>query len=337
MNLTGVSGIGGLGGAGAAALAGTSSGLSDTAANPFEIFRFLATGLAGGARGALVTMTAREGSSARSLGAHMAVLENGSYAGCFSGGCLEAAIVAEAQEAIRAGAPRTVRYGKGSPYIDLRLPCGGAMELLFLPDPARGKIDELAALLGARRGAVVALSAAGDLIVEARWPRARAGWSGERFQVRHAPPLRLLIAGEGGEAPAMARLARAYGADVVLMSPNQAMVEADPPALLLHSVATPPAIDFDPWTALALLFHNHEWEATLLAAALDTPAFWIGAMGSRQTHAARMEELAARGVPESAVARVQGPVGLIPAARDPATLALSALAEIVGRYQERIA
>ena len=84
---------------------------------------------------------------------------------------------------------------------------------------------------------------------------------------------------------------------------------------------------------MLFLFHDHEWEPALIAQALDSPAFWIGAMGSRTTQAARRAALAAHCLDEAAIARVQGPVGLIPSARDPATLALSAFAEIVGAYR----
>ena len=103
--------------------------------------------------------------------------------------------------------------------------------------------------------------------------------------------------------------------------------------ILLASPSDRVELDADAWTAMLFLFHDHEWEPALIAQALDSPAFWIGAMGSRTTQAARRAALAAHGLDEAAIARVQGPVGLIPSARDPATLALSAFAEIVGAYR----
>lgn len=301
-------------------------------ASPLEIFAFLAGAQKGGARGALVTMTEREGSSARPLGQHMAVLEDGRYAGCFSGGCLEAAIVAEAQDAIRDGAPRTVRYGRGSKYIDLRLPCGGAIELLFRPEPPLEPLEQIARLLEARSPAVIAQTPAGRLDVDAGWAETAAGWQRGAFVVRHAPPLRLLVAGEGGEAQALVRLARAYGAVADLMSPDESLLGGE--GTLLRSPGSVGALEADLWTAVVLLFHSHEWETALLKAALATPAFWIGAMGSRTTHAARVEALVDDGVAQAELKRVRGPIGLIPATRDPATLALSALAEIAGAYQQ---
>src|SRR5690349_14277087 len=103
------------------------------AATPLEILRFMAEAGRRGQHAALVTITGLTGSSSRPVGTLMGVAEDGRFAGSFSGGCIEAAVVAEAMEAIRDGRPRQVRYGAGSPYIDIRLPCGGGVDLLFLP------------------------------------------------------------------------------------------------------------------------------------------------------------------------------------------------------------
>lgn len=313
-------------------------GFPELGATPLEIFRFLDGGLREGRRGALVTMTAREGSSVRSLGSHMAVLEDGRYAGSFSGGCIEAAIVAEAQQAIGEGKSRSVRYGKGSPYIDIRLPCGGGVDLLFDPDPSPGAVQRTVSSLEGRLPVTLELVPQGGFTVAPAWHGVAAEWRDGRFVVRQAPPLRLLVAGEGGESLALVRLARAFGAEVELMSPDEeivaAAVEDGAEARALRSSSAPPALEADPWTAIVLLFHSHEWEGPLLRAALASPALWVGAMGSAATHGARLERLAELGVSADQRARVRGPIGLIPATRDPATLALSALAEIVASYQQ---
>ncbi|HWK15230.1 MAG TPA: XdhC family protein [Rhizobiaceae bacterium] len=82
-------------------------------------------------RTAIVTLVEIEGSSPLRVGAQMAVAETGEWVGYLSGGCIERAIAAEACAAIWSGAPRRVRYGRGSPYMDIRLPCGGAIELVI--------------------------------------------------------------------------------------------------------------------------------------------------------------------------------------------------------------
>ena len=84
-----------------------------------------------------------------------------------------------------------------------------------------------------------------------------------------------------------------------------------------------------------MLFHDHDWETALLRQALAQEALFIGAMGSARTHANRLAALEAAGVPAEQAARVCGPIGLIPAARDPQTLALSVLSEVVAKWQSR--
>ena len=95
------------------------------AAYPVDALRLIDRGAAAGMDGVLITLVAIAGSASRAVGTQMAVLADGRHVGSFSGGCIESAIIAEALEVLAQGQPRTVRYGAGSPYIDVRLPCGG--------------------------------------------------------------------------------------------------------------------------------------------------------------------------------------------------------------------
>lgn len=308
--------------------------LAALGATTSEILLFLRNGMAAGARGVLVTLTALEGSSSRAIGTHMAVLEDGSFAGSFSAGCIEAGIVAEALDVLREGRSRTVRFGSGSPYIDLKLPCGGGIDLHFLPNPAIETVSKAVATLESRHAVSLALGTDG-LSFDADGTR-RTGWDGPTFRARHAPPLRMIVAGHGAEVVATLRLAAGFGAIAELLSPDAALVrssaERGVKAQILTSITAPPEFTADPWAAILLLFHDHEWEGMLLEHAVTSPAFWIGAMGSPRTHEARLSALAERGMGAEKRARIHGPIGLLPSSRDPATLALSALAEIVGAY-----
>ena len=98
-----------------------------------RIFAFLKDRIAAGQACALVTVLAVEGSAMRNPGTHMAVSEDGSFAGSLSGGCIENAVVAEACAALTQRQPRIVRFGAGSPYLDIRLPCGGGLDIHFQP------------------------------------------------------------------------------------------------------------------------------------------------------------------------------------------------------------
>ena len=87
-------------------------------------------------------------------------------------------------------------------------------------------------------------------------------------------------------------------------------------------------------TAVACLFHEHEWEAPILLDALRSPAFYVGALGSRQTHQRRIETLRELGAGPDDIARLTGPIGLFPS-QDPRSLAVSALSEIVKVWTAR--
>ena len=101
--------------------------------NIFPIFRFLDDRAKASQKTVLITLVAVTGASTRNPGTHMAVAEDGSSTGSFSGGCIESAVVAEALDVISSGKPREIRFGTGSPYLDIRLPCGGGIDLLSDP------------------------------------------------------------------------------------------------------------------------------------------------------------------------------------------------------------
>src|SRR3546814_20950559 len=89
-----------------------------------------------------------------------------------------------------------------------------------------------------------------------------------------------------------------------------------------------PDIVSDPWTAFIFTFHERDWEVALIPWALGLPRLYIGAQGSRRSHAARTEMLEAAGAPAAAIRAVRSPVGLIPSTRDPSSLAVSLTADI---------
>lgn len=248
--------------------------------------------------GALCTLVGIEGSFSRAIGAHLAVAWDGEIAGSLADGCLEAELALQAR-ALRATGPQVIRYGRGSPVIDFRLPCGSGLDVLIDPAPDRSAIRRVMSALTERRPAELPLPARS-------LPRRPC-----------QPPLRLDIFGNGPEMEAMARLASAAGIER-RQTPQSRLQLGKRPAL------TPP----DAWTAVVLLFHDHDWEMPVLDWALESPAFYIGAIGGARIRQRRAERLALRYNPAQ-LARLRGPVGLIPSARDPATLAMSILAEIM--------
>lgn len=290
------------------------------------ILRLLTAGAADGVGGVLVTLTGIAGASSRGIGAQMAVLADGRHAGSFSGGCIEAAVIAEAQAVLAAGHGRMVRFGSGSPYLDIRLPCGGGIDLLFTPDPDAAALAEVLARLDRREAAMLRISERGAALQEAP--------GGKDFVRTYSPPLRLIALGHGEDLTALVRLAKAFGTAVEAYAPETGGVALglDGIAPLISRTALPPLVG-DAWTAFVFLFHDHDWEEHLLPQALAQAGFYHGAVGSARTHRARMDALRAAGVPQAQLDALRGGIGLIPATRDPATLALSILGELVQDYQ----
>jgi xanthine dehydrogenase accessory factor len=256
--------------------------------------------------GALCTVTAIEGSWSRRLGAQLAVLPDGTTRGSLADGCLERALATEAQAG---GERRVLRYGADSPFLDIRLPCGSGIEVMVDPAPDRARLSAATAALEGREPTQLAVG-----------PTAQGDF------VRHyLPALRLIILGSGPEVTALAALARAQGIEVTVAGPAGETGVDFPLAL-----GRAPQLQVDPWTAIAVLFHDHEWERAIVPWALTTPAFYVGAQGGKGARETRAAMLAEEGIDP---ARLRSPIGLFAHARTPSVLALSILAEIVAEYE----
>lgn len=280
--------------------------------------------------GVLGVVTGVEGSAYRPVGAAMAFGGDGRRVGSLSSGCIDAAVACEAGSAAENGQVRQLRYGRGSPFIDIRLPCGAGLDITLWPATGAAILAEAQHEWAARRAASLLLPR--DGIGAARMiGAARAGWTGEGFVLPRIPPLRIEVFGTGVETMAFAPLAGAAGYDVRVWSPDEAVLLALPGARPLPRADGFPRID--PQTAVVLFFHDHDREMPVLTEALGSNAFWIGAQGSRRAQADRLAALDQAGVAPARARRLQDRIGLIPSARDPQTLAVSVLADVVGAYK----
>ena len=279
----------------------------------------------------LAVIAGVEGPSYRPVGAAMAVLDAGGRAGPLSSGCVEADIALHADEARAAGVPRLVRYGRGSPFPDIQLPCGGGLDILLLPKPDLAALARVAEARDTRRPCTleIGIPTGRMRVVEA----GETGRDGDILRVRILPDIRFFVFGKGPEASIFAALVQSAGYPNLLLSPDAETLDAGEnvgcPTRHLVEQAYPRDLVADARTAVVLFFHDHEWEPPILAGALATPAFYIGAQGSRRARDARLLALEGMGVPEEQRARLVGPIGLVPSARDPGTLAVSVLAEIL--------
>ena len=300
-----------------------------------DVFMFLNEARLAGKASVLVTVCAVEGSSMRNPGTIMGVSEDGSFAGSLSGGCIENAVVAEALDALKSGVSRMVRFGAGSPYLDIKLPCGGGLDLHFQP---LGSSDLAAACLGTIRGRTpfsIALTANGAVHIP-EWRNAAFDPASGEGTFGHWPAPRLQIVGHGAGVEALSVMGRTMGCWTSVLTPDETIVASlrsqQMGADLIERTTQTELLESDPWTAFVFLFHDHDWEIDLIAAALKLPHFYIGAMGGRKAHAMRSEALTKNGISEKQLLTIHSPIGVFHSSRDPKTLALSTLAEVIRAY-----
>lgn len=297
-----------------------------------DILRQLRTWIVSETPCALVIVTSTQGGAVRAPGALFAVCDHATL-GYISGGCIDADVAAHARGALDDGQSRTLRYGAGSPFVDLPLPCGGAIEVLIVPNPDLTLIEGAYARLEHRETLELIVSSRGALRI--RSADERAGKAD--FVFSYAPKLRMRIAGRGADALALAKISEAAGYETRLQLVDEDDIKAARLSGLsdiepLTTPATGATVIDDAWTAFVLLFHDRDWEIPLLQQALAGPAFYIGAVGSARTHRSRCVALMAAGHDDTDLARVRGPIGLVPSLRDASMLALSVLAEIVDAF-----
>lgn len=157
----------------------------------------------------------------------------------------------------------------------------------------------------------------------------------------YAPRLRLVLAGRGAIFRHMAQVGHAMGFDVRLLAPDAEDLAAighlsSAAAIHLTTPNAAPTLDMlDAHSAFLTLCHDHDWEPSFLRAALEMPLHFIGSLGSRRTHDMRCGTLRQLEVSEASLARLNGPIGLVPSLRDASSTAASALAEIVAVFQKK--
>jgi xanthine dehydrogenase accessory factor len=153
----------------------------------------------------------------------------------------------------------------------------------------------------------------------------------------YAPPLRMIIVGAVHIAQILAPMARLAGYEVVIVDPRHAWATDERFAGVALDRRWPDealrALEPDSRTALVVLTHDPKLDDPALTVGLGSPAFYIGALGSRRTHAKRLERLAAQGLDEAALARVHAPIGLDIGASSPAEIAVSILAAVTAELR----
>jgi xanthine dehydrogenase accessory factor len=161
---------------------------------------------------------------------------------------------------------------------------------------------------------------------------------GAQFFVEvHMPPPRIVITGAVHVSQALAPMAKLLGYDVMIVDPRTAFATPerfpDVPLVAEWPDTALPKVGLDNWTALVALTHDPKIDEPALEAALKSRCFYVGALGSKKTHARRVESLKSRGMSEQMLARIHAPIGLSIGAASPSEIALAILAEITMRLR----
>jgi xanthine dehydrogenase accessory factor len=326
---------------------------NDSAADPLAA---ATSWLNGQRKVALATVTRTWGSAPRPAGSQMAVRDDGAFVGSVSGGCVEGSVIGEAQAAVADGRARNLKFGVSNEDAwAVGLACGGTIEINVAPLLASSRQETIAELQRARdagRAVVLATDLASgdsrivypdsggtDALTIATRAQARRDESGSVeadgknwFLTVFNPRLDLAIIGAVHIAQPLARIAALADYAVRIIDPRTAFAtnERFPGVTLSHdwpdeALATAP---LTARSAIVALTHDPKLDDPALSAALKSPAFYIGALGSRTTHAKRLERLRTQGFKDAELSRIHGPIGLNIGARSPAEIAIAILGEM---------
>lgn len=284
---------------------------------------------------ALATIVSAEGGP-RPVGSQMFITAD-HFDGFLSGGCIEPDVVGHAREVLSDGAPRRLLYGQGSPFIDIRLPCGGYLEVLVervLPDDVA--LRSLHSLTRKRTPAL--------------WKsNGRQRWCGAvsennavpvlGFARLYTPPQRLAVVGTDPFALAIAGMGQQIGWETTLLAPfGPSYLPPFGIACDRGNISAALArLNPDQWTALAVATHEIDADVDALAHALPSDAGYVGLLGSRRRVPEVIARLRLAGLTDAAVSRLRAPIGLPIAARSPWEVAVAVTAQVIATtHKERI-
>ncbi len=204
----------------------------------------------------------------------------------------------------------------------------------------------VSAMEGGEQRLVKGNGVSADPLADVLEPALRSGKSGmverggkQYFLTVQVPPVRLIMIGAVHISQALAPVARIAGLDVAIVDPRTAFAtpERFPDTKVVaqwpdEALATMP---LDRYTAIALLTHDPKIDDPALTQALRAECFYIGALGSKKTHASRLERMRAAGFDEAALARIHAPIGLDIGAVSPAEIAVSVMGEIIAALRKK--
>ena len=300
-----------------------------------EVLKSSARWLEQGHRALLVTVVKTWGSSPRPEGAMLVVRDDGAVVGSVSGGCIEDDLIDRVrQRGIEQTKPEAVKYGISAEEAHrFGLPCGGTIQLVLEP---LTEASGIAALCDAvEDGRLVARTLDMETGVARLGPaQATDGvdFNEKRLLTIHGPRYRMLVIGAGQLSRYLCNIAVGLDYQVTVCDPREEYTdEWDVPGTkVVRTMPDDTVLDMklDERCAVIALTHDPKLDDLALMEALKTPAFYVGALGSRRNNAARRERLKEFDLTETELARLHGPVGIYIGSRTPPEIAVSILAEV---------
>jgi xanthine dehydrogenase accessory factor len=300
-----------------------------------EVLKRSTDWLAGGRRVLLVTVVRTWGSSPRPQGAMLAVRDDGLVAGSVSGGCIEDDIIGRIRrDGFTATRCEVVTYGVSADEARrFGLPCGGTIQLVCEPLSASSRMPEL--LDGIAQGRLVTRRLdleTGRVTLGPASASAGVTFDGGTLTTIHGPRYRMLVIGASQLSKYLAQIAVGLDYQVTICDPRVEYTETwDVPGVTL--VKTMPddtvhEMQLDERCAVVALTHDPKLDDLALMEALKSPAFYVGALGSRANNEKRRERLALFDLTPEQIARLHGPIGIYIGSRTPPEIAISILAEV---------
>lgn len=300
-----------------------------------QVLRSARDWIKSGHRVALATVVKTWGSAPRPVGALTAIRDDGMVAGSVSGGCIEDDLIA----LVRSGElmqekPATTRYGVSAEQAQrFGLPCGGTIELVVEPLSTASGLDDLLNRVERHELVMRRLDMeSGAVTVGPAGSQDRVSFDGKSLVTVHGPRWRLLLIGAGQLSKYIAQMAQALDYQVTVCDPRTEYADTwDVPGAALERGMPDDVVTgmvLDGHSAVVAVTHDPKLDDLALLEALKSPAFYVGAIGSRKNNDARRRRLAEFDLSQAEIARLHGPVGLRIGGNTPPEIALAILAEM---------
>jgi xanthine dehydrogenase accessory factor len=291
--------------------------------------------LEAGHRVILATIVETWGSSPRPPGAMLAVRDDGLVAGSVSGGCVEDDLIYKIRnKSLAVEKPEVAVYGITKEDAQrFGLPCGGRLQLVLEPVQDQEALSEL--LSRVERHELVARTldlASGQVRLAAGTRNDVLSFDGKVLRSVHGPRWRLLIIGAGQLSTYVARMAQALDYHVTVCDPRQEYADIwDVEGSVLERGMPDDvvlAMNLDSHSAVVAVTHDPKLDDLALIEALKSPAFYVGALGSRLNTQKRRERLASFDLSRAELERLHGPIGLRIGSKTPPEIAVAIVAEM---------